>query len=156
MKGHLLQLTPLTGHLPGHPHSLPPWPLSVYAHCSSLAWQEVAGLGSKGQVPCSCSRAIAPEPHSSWPTDCGCHSTLPGLRMGGNTGTKRKPEAKGRESLDDAIAISPQVGTKGSVFILAATISMFTLLYWLGIPGALCTLCLLTFGQLGLLGRRDK
>ncbi|EAW90423.1 hCG1986698, partial [Homo sapiens] len=62
----------------------------VYARCSSPAWQEVAGLGSKGQVPCSCSRAIAPEPHSSWPTDCGCHSPVPGLLMGGHPGTKRK------------------------------------------------------------------
>lgn len=73
----------------------------------------LAGLGSKGQVPCSCSKAITPKPHSSWPTDCSCCSPLPGLLIGRNTGTKRKTRSKEGGELDDAIATSPQVRTRG-------------------------------------------
>lgn len=37
--------------------------------------------------------------------------------MGRNTGTERKNFCKGRENLDDAIAISLQVGTRDGVLI---------------------------------------
>lgn len=82
----------IAGSVKGHLLLLPPHPLGTsqvtpklrllgqphYTHaCSSLAGRRLAGLGSKGQVPCSCFRAITPEPHSSCPTDCGCPNPLP-------------------------------------------------------------------------------
>lgn len=41
VRGHLLLCPPLTRHLPDHPHTPPPWPVSVYTGYSSLVWQEV-------------------------------------------------------------------------------------------------------------------
>lgn len=78
-------------------------------------------------MPCSCSREITPKPHSSWPTDYGSHSPLPGFLIETNTGTKRRTKTEDGE-LYDAIAISPQASVRGGVLILAATISLFPLL----------------------------
>lgn len=88
---------------------------------------------------------ITPKPHSRWPTDYGSHSPLPGILIETNTGTKRKTKTEDGE-LYDAIAISPKASVRGGVLILAATISVFTLLYWMGIYWDLHTLCLMAFG----------
>lgn len=51
---------------------------------------------------------------------------------------KEESRSKGEGELNDAIAIRRTVG---GVLILAAIISMFTLLYWMGIPRDLHSLC---------------
>ena len=48
--------------------------------------------------------------------------------------------------LSNAMGVSPQVGTRDRVLILVPTIPVSTLLSWMGVPGGLCTLCLMVFG----------
>ena len=82
VRGHLLRIPTTTG---GHLWS-PTLYLLGQPQCTNAVLPQrgrrLAGFGSKGQVPCSCFKAFTPQPHSSCPTDCGCHHPLPGLLIG--------------------------------------------------------------------------
>ncbi|XP_032695887.1 beta-arrestin-2 isoform X1 [Lontra canadensis] len=73
---HLLSLAPSMG-TSGHPHSLPPWPASVYKCCCSPA------SAPKGRWPCGHSEAITPQP-----------PLVAFILIGGSPGTKRKTRSK--------------------------------------------------------------
>lgn len=112
-----------TRHLSGHPKETPPsWPASLYT-CLLLPSRQEAGWVRIGQVPCSCFRAITPEPHSVVQQTVAVPTLCQGLLIGRNTGTEENQKQREGE-LKAATAVSPRWGQEIEVLILVALTSV--------------------------------
>lgn len=137
---------PHAGLFCDHPNTPPPWPTSVYTCCSCLTSRRLAGLRSKGQVLCSCFKAITLKPHSQLSNGLWLFqpsARTPNWKKHWDKEENQKPRGgkAGWCHSNQPLSWDKRRGAYPS-----CPIPVSALLYWMGILGGLHTLCLTVFG----------